>query len=68
MNYLDNVIDQLKELLDIVPEGNEKERTAILDFVREELLVSYKNGIETGRKTQKDGLRKPRPTFPRSAQ
>ena len=63
MSYLDSIGEQVAEMLDTVPE---KVRVEVVQFGRDQLLASYKNGIETGRRTQKDGLRSTRPQFARS--
>ena len=60
MTYVDKISEQLADILDAAPE---KVRVEAITFVREQLVESYKNGIAAGRRTQKDGLRSPRPQF-----
>lgn len=52
MNYLDQVEKELREILDSDEPEAEKWANTIVEFVRDKILESYKNGLAVAKKSQ----------------
>lgn len=47
MNYLDDVEKELRRIIETTPQGRRTD--AVVTFVKEKLIESFKNGLEAGK-------------------